>query len=179
MEEIVKTVSEKISSYNIFNNLLPGIVFCYLLNKTTRFSIVGENILENVFIYYFTGMVISRIGSLCIEELLKKIKVKKKEPFLKRATYIDYIKASSVDACIGTLSETNNTYRTAVSLFCLLIVVNLFDSLMYDFVKMHINAELRIIIAFVALMLLFVMSYRKQTKLISERVEAHKINNQE
>lgn len=31
MEEILKPIIEKISSYNIFNNLYPGILFIYLL----------------------------------------------------------------------------------------------------------------------------------------------------
>ena len=29
MEEILKSISEKISSYNIFNNLFPGIIFLF------------------------------------------------------------------------------------------------------------------------------------------------------
>ena len=32
MEEILKSISEKISSYNIFNNLFPGIIFCSSTN---------------------------------------------------------------------------------------------------------------------------------------------------
>lgn len=31
MEEMVKKLLEKISSYNIFNNFIPGIAFCYLV----------------------------------------------------------------------------------------------------------------------------------------------------
>ena len=37
MEEILKSISEKISSYNIFNNLFPGIIFCSVMTKITRF----------------------------------------------------------------------------------------------------------------------------------------------
>ena len=50
MEEIIKSISDKISSYNIFNNLFPGIVFCSVLTKITRFSFSADNILENNFI---------------------------------------------------------------------------------------------------------------------------------
>lgn len=35
MGEDTKTIVEKISSYNIFTNLFPGAVFCYIVNKTT------------------------------------------------------------------------------------------------------------------------------------------------
>ena len=78
MEEIVKSISDKISSYNIFNNLFPGIIFCSVLTNATRFSLATDNILEQLFIWYFTGMIISRIGSIFVESSLKKIKFKKK-----------------------------------------------------------------------------------------------------
>ena len=76
MEDIVKSISSKISSYNIFNNLLPGIIFCVTITKLTRFSMVVDGILEQLFIWYFFGIVISRIGSVFVEWLLKKIKIK-------------------------------------------------------------------------------------------------------
>ena len=76
MDEMIKTFSEKISSYNIFNNLFPGIIFTFVINRTTRFNIGTDSLFENVFIHYFIGMVISRVGSIFIEKLLKKIKIK-------------------------------------------------------------------------------------------------------
>lgn len=56
MEEVIKNVVEKISSYNIFNNFFPGIVFCYIVKHTTRISLVNGGILENLFIYYFRSV---------------------------------------------------------------------------------------------------------------------------
>lgn len=94
MEDIIKSVSEKISSYNIFNNLLPGVVFCYILNKITRFTIANGDLVENIFMYYFVGMIISRIGSLIVEPILTKAKTKKIGPFIKRSNYKDYIVAA-------------------------------------------------------------------------------------
>ena len=79
MEEIIKSISEKISSYNIFNNLFPGIIFCSVLTKATRFCFTSESIIEQLFIWYFTGMIISRIGSVFVESSLKKIKFRKKQ----------------------------------------------------------------------------------------------------
>ena len=76
MEENIKNVIEKISSYNIFNNLFPGIVFCYFVEKFTQFVFVADNVAENIFVYYFVGMVISRIGSIVIEKVLMSIKLK-------------------------------------------------------------------------------------------------------
>lgn len=115
MEDIIKSISSKISSYNIFNNLLPGIIFCVTITKLTRFSMVVDGILEQLFIWYFCGIVISRIGSVLVEGLLKKIKIKG-TPYLNFADYKQYASAAEAKPFIATLSETNNTYRTIIAL---------------------------------------------------------------
>ena len=70
MEEIIKNLVEKISSYNIWNNLFPGIVFCSIVERTTRIILSTGEIWKDLFIYYFAGMIISRIGSNFIEKIL-------------------------------------------------------------------------------------------------------------
>lgn len=67
MEDIIKNLVEKISSYDILNNLFPGVIFCSIVERTTRITFLLE-IWEDLFLYYFAGMIISRIGSI----LLKK-----------------------------------------------------------------------------------------------------------
>lgn len=180
MEELIKNVAEKISSYNIFNNLFPGIVFCHIVERTTRFSLVCDNILENLFIYYFVGMIISRIGSIFVEKWLKTIKVKNrkmnsKEPFLKFAPYDRYINASKNDPFIITLNETNNTYRTIVAMTILIIAVKLYDWLIYDLVQ-YLGKEgnnLVFVIICLIVVILFMYSYKKQTDYIRSRVEKY------
>ena len=84
MENIVKNMIEKISSYDILNNLLPGIIFCSIVERTTRIQIFAGEIWEKIFLYYFAGMIISRIGSI--------FKIKNNLIFCfssKRKTYID------------------------------------------------------------------------------------------
>jgi hypothetical protein len=66
---------EKISSYNLFNNLLPGVVFCLLADKFFSFSLIQSDIVVGLFFYYFVGLVISRVGSIIVEPLLKNIKI--------------------------------------------------------------------------------------------------------
>ena len=65
----------KLSSYNLFNNLLPGILFVVLLNHFTQYRILQDNLLLSVFYYYFIGLTISRISSITIEPFLKKSKI--------------------------------------------------------------------------------------------------------
>ena len=78
MEDGGNKLIEKISSYNIFNNLLPGIIFCYIVEKTTRLIFQTGEVWEKFFIYYFAGMIINRIGSILVEPMLKSLKTRKK-----------------------------------------------------------------------------------------------------
>ena len=172
MEEIVKSISEKITSYNIFNNLFPGIIFCSVLTKTTRFSFTTGNILEQLFIWYFIGMIISRVGSIFVESSLKRLSFKKK-PYLIFADYNLYIAASEANPFIATLSETNNTYRTTIALLISLGVVYLYELFIFDWIaeKCSIGNKLAVIIVGVFLIVLFVKSYKKQTDYVKQQVE--------
>src|ERR1700676_3643489 len=104
----------KISSYNVFNYLLLGIVFSLLAGEIIHFPIAQKDILTAAFFYYFVGLVISRFGSLIIEPLLKAF------CFVRFANYKDFVAASQKDPKLEILSEVNNTYRTLASLFTLL-----------------------------------------------------------
>ena len=67
----MKELLDKLSSYNLFNYLFPGILFVTIAKETTSLDLLQENIITGVFLYYFIGLVISRVGSLLIEPLLK------------------------------------------------------------------------------------------------------------
>lgn len=182
MEETIKIFAKKITSYNIFNNLFPGIIFCFALNQTTKFNIGSESMLENIFIYYFVGMVISRIGSLVIEKFLKKIKIKnkitkKKEGFLIFSNYSDYVDASENQETIKILSETNNTYRTLIALFSSLAIVKIYEIVLHDLLLTVVGENIIYILLFVILSIIFLFSYRKQTAYINKRVEKYKKEN--
>jgi len=84
----MKDLLDKLSSYNIFNYLLPGIIFVVIAEKLTSFSFIQDDIIFGIFLYYFIGLVISRIGSLLIEPSLKKIR------FLTFAPYSEFVTAS-------------------------------------------------------------------------------------
>lgn len=102
---MINSIIQKISSYNIFNYLLPGVVYVAFLEAMSSYSFYQENIVIGLFLYYFLGMVISRVGSLIIEPLLQKSKITKFAP------YSNYVKASKNDNKIELLSEVNNSYR--------------------------------------------------------------------
>lgn len=154
---------EKLSSYNLLNYLIPGTVFIYISEATTKYSFHSDDVFISAFICYFFGMVVSRIGSLTVEPLFKKVK------FLRYAKYSDYVYAVKEDSQIETLLETNNTYRTLCALFlCLGLLYG------YEWVETafpHVT-EYSGIASIIALFVLFAISYRKQTAYIRARIEA-------
>ena len=184
MDEIVKNVIEKVSSYHIFNYFFPGIIFCWLIDKVTRVSISTGEVWKDIFIYYFVGMTISRIGSIYIEAALRSVKIpnkdRKKEPLLNFIPYGDYITASKKDGFIKTLNEMNNTYRTLLTVFIVATGVKLYDIFFYDMVQGFGDTgnSVSLLILFLLTIILFVNSYRKQTDYIKKRVEKA-LSNQE
>jgi signal transduction histidine kinase len=164
----MKEIVEKVSSYNLFNNLLPGVLFVYVVSNNTSFNLLIDNVLIAAFLYYFVGLVISRLGSLVIEPLLKKAK------FIRFAGYKDFLSASEKDNKIELLSEVNNMFRTFVSLFVLILLATIYDKVA---VYLCIPIENTIITLIIALFVLFLFSYRKQTTFIRKRVE--RLNNKQ
>ncbi|HVZ67641.1 MAG TPA: hypothetical protein VG917_05280 [Patescibacteria group bacterium] len=160
----MKEVMDKISSYNIFNYLLPGTLFVVLLDKVTAYSFVQENLIVAAFVYYFIGLVISRFGSLIVEPALKKIS------FLKFTDYKDFVSASKKDSKIELLSESNNMFRTLNAMLILFILLKLYELIELRF---QILKNWNLYILIVLLLIMFLYSYRKQTEYITKRIKAN------
>lgn len=162
----MKELLDKISSYNIFNYLFPGIVFVVVLKQVTKYNLIQDNITLGVFLYYFIGLIISRIGSLVIEPFLKKIS------FLKFSDYEEFVITSKIDDKIEILSEANNMYRTICSMLLFLLI-----AIFYEFLENKIDfLQNRYFVLIIVLLLLFLFSYRKQTNYITKRIDTNKQN---
>ncbi len=159
----MKDILQKLSTYNIFNYLLPGIIFVILLRYFTSFNLVIEEVLIGAFLYYFIGMIISRIGSLIVEPLLIKIKL------VKFSNYKKFIAASKNDDKIELFSEINNMYRTFLSMLIILLVIVIYESTP-KFIEL--NNIIKSIIGLLSLIFLFLLSYRKQTEYINKRIDS-------
>src|SRR5258708_27866802 len=119
----MKDLIDKLSSYNIFNYLFPGVIFAVVGTQVSSFRLLVDDIVIGVFVYYFFGMVVSRVGSLLLEPPLKWLKL------IEFAPYDDFVATSRLDAKIDILSEQNNTYRTLASVFfCILLLIG-FDTI--------------------------------------------------
>lgn len=157
----MKDLMDKLSSYNIFNYLLPGVVFVVMAESFTKYKFVQEEIIVGAFLYYFLGLVVSRVGSIVIEPILRW------GGFLEFSEYGDYVEASRKDKLIETLSESNNMYRTFFSLFVFLSFLKVYEvSSKYFLWLDKFSSE----IALVLLLSLFAFSYKKQTAYITKRV---------
>jgi hypothetical protein len=153
----------KLSSYNLFNNLLPGTLFVFLASEITHRDYVQRNVLVALALYYLVGLVISRFGSLVIEPLFLKLS------FIRFAEYGQFIEAAKRDEKIEIFSEINNMYRTLCSLFALLSVLILYVKVVVRFPFLSNNAPA---ILSIVLFITFAFSYRKQTLYITKRTKA-------
>lgn len=158
MEDLLK----KISSYQLFNYLLSGAVLTAALDKTTSIHLGSDEAVLAFFVYYFVGMVVSRIGSLIVEPALKLLRVIKFRP------HSEYVRAAAVDAKLDTISQENNTYRTLIATFLTYIVIYLGNAHFANWFLVHKTISL--MVGASLLVVLFAFAYRKQTKYITSRI---------
>jgi len=161
----MKELLDKISSYNIFNYLLPGVIFSYIVTSTCEYNLVQKDLIAGAFIYYFVGLIISRFGSLIIEPLLKRTS------FLKFADYKDFVEASKKDEKIDIISESNNMYRTLLSMMILIGLLQVYKYLEIVWIGLEKYSH---IILILLLIVMFLFSYRKQSNYITKRINANK-----
>ena len=160
----MKEILDKLSSYNIFNNLMPGVLFVIFTKSLTDYNFIQSDILLGSFLYYFLGMVISRFGSVVYEPVLKKIKI------LKFKDYSSYVSASKKDVKIELLSEVNNAYRTINAMLFLIFAVKIYNLIA---TKFQLSDNFSTYFSSILIFILFLFSYTKQTKYINKRIEAN------
>lgn len=161
MDSLVKLIDD----YKIFNNLVPGVLFVYLVGDGAWFNHVQAiNIFVEFFIYYIAGSIIGRVGSLAIEAPLRKIGL------LKFKSYTDFVKASKRDDKIVLFSQENNAYRTYTATFLATLVFNWCDRLFGDSI-ITTRESTPFLIGIAALLVLMLFSYWKQTGYVTKRIE--------
>jgi len=159
----MKELIENIGSYNIFNYLLPGVVFSVVIEKNTSFNLLTENLMLMAFVCYFIGLTISRFGSLVIQPVLEKLK------FTAPENYTSFIHASKKDLKIEILSEQNNTYRTIIAMLLLIGISVFYNWLVLEFPLLNRYSTW---IVLIPIFILFLFAYRKQTSYISKRINS-------
>lgn len=157
MEELLS----KLSAYNILNNLLPGIMFCVIGERITDWPLVQSDAITALFVYYFIGLIINRVGSIFLEPILKLIH------FVSFVPHERYLAASKKDALLPELSQTNNLLRSLIAMAVCLLLMMLSTRLATTFPWLSANFSQ---VGMVLLLLFLLLSYRKQTSYIVKRV---------
>ena len=160
----IKDIIDKLSSYNLFNYLFPGFLFVIILNYTTTYSeVLPESItvLEQIVLIYFSGLVLSRIGSLIIESILLKLSL------IKPLNSSDYLEKSKDNHKLEIIFEAMNMYRTLASMSLVLSTLT--------FIKYFSHTELSsqtliIILMELLLFALFSFAFCKQRRKVLESI---------
>ena len=157
----MQAILEKLSAYNIFSYLLPGLLFVSLGERLTSFSLIQRSWIVGIVLYYFIGLVISSVGSLIVKPLLERI------GFVKEASYADYVEASTSDSKIDILSAHNNLFRTLCAMSIMLIGLKIGEKVIG---VLPWGADVYDFIMLVGLFGLLLFSYRKQAQAVVRRV---------
>ena len=160
--DAIKAIIEKISNYNILTNIIPGAVLCVILRYLVGYDLfAGNNWFVLGVLFYILGVINNRISSLVIGPFLTWIK------FVKPFSYKEFIKTENVDPKVTVLSTENNVFRSYIAVFCLSLLVLLYKTVLSKWAFLSDNINL---VVLVILVILFAFSYRKQTKLLSQRI---------
>lgn len=154
---------EKLGSYQIMTNLMPGVFFGIGLKLLLGITLPIQNTGEEIIVYYFMGLIINRISSLIVKPILNAC------IFIKEASYSDYIKAANIDPKIDVLSETNNHFRTLLTSSLLLIITAILKDRICTIKWMSLNWKW---VLMIFLSMLFLSALIKQTNFICKRIES-------
>jgi hypothetical protein len=163
MELLMDSVLSKVTSYRIFNHLLPGAIFCIFCDKFIGWPILSLQLFEALIIYYLAGVSLSRLGSLALEPILKRLGV------VSYSEYSNFVKANRTDPKIDVLLEESNMYRTLCMAF---ICISVLTTIKKISPSLLIPTLAHYITFSIALFFILILSYRKQSDYISQRVDS-------
>lgn len=155
----------KISAYEFLNVLFPGVLLGVYVIELFDVSVVDDNnvLFQTIVllcIAYFLGLVISRIGSLLVEPIARRVGL------IRWSEY--YYEAEKIDKRLIILLKDLNMYRNIVSLALTIFAVTVSKRL-FGLPISSLELCLRLSMASLIFML-FLLSYRKQSILIEKRI---------
>ena len=162
MSEIISAIFSKISSYQIFINLIPGIIFVCVFEVMFPYTFTYTESFARFVIYYLVGAIINRVGSLVVEPVFRK------RCWAIFSSRDNFCKARLMLEKIDTLNTENNFYRSMISLIVLFIIVYLLDC--FALLEFFMFSKVGIIIDAILLLLLFSFAYSKQTSYVRKTV---------
>ena len=159
----MEVLISKLTNYEVFINLFPGTLFYFFMKQILKINIIEDSLFVLVFVCYFLGLVLSRIGSLIIEPFFRKIK---KSAFRSHEKYIEAEnKENNPKTSLKVYDEKNSIYRTLIATF---FVMSIFYIIFSFYI---INFNIFLFIVLFLLVILFSFSYLKQSNYISKRID--------
>lgn len=152
MENLINTFFKSISRYEFINNLIPGIVLCFVL-KYIGYNVIDGDILTNIITCYIAGLINGRVSSLLVEWVCRKTSL------IEWRDYDLYRKAKEVRPFIATMQEVANMYRSMASVFLISLFAIVYKLIYTKFIWLQQNGYWIIIIILCGL---FLFSYIKQ-----------------
>jgi hypothetical protein len=152
MESILSKLPEKISHYEILNNLIPGTALCFILSYL-GYPILDYGVGTCVMICYLVGLINNRFSSLVIESICRKTK------FVEWRQHELYDLAKKERPFVETFLESANMYRAFISVFFVSLIAYGIQKILPESTFLQ-DYGLWILLS--SLFLLFLFSYRKQ-----------------
>lgn len=152
-----------ISSYNLINYFVPGVVFVYFIENLTTLKITSGDILVDIILYFVLGIAVNRFGSLFLKDYFRVLANKK----VIRNDYVDYVNAIKQDSELKLINEMTDLYKTFATILLLLPLIKLFEftRMKYDFVN-----EISIPFTLALLLVLSIMAFNAQEYYSSKRI---------
>lgn len=165
MKEIVNNLLERLSKYDWFTILLPGIFFT-LLSKYAGIALDAKNWYEKISIAFFAGIVCSRIGATIVEWIARR---KTLALFSGYEDYLEWIDSNPESAQM--LIRNANWFRSLTGMMLLLISLKATTVIC---AMLHTSTCTLEYIAMLGLLILFADSYRRQLSFIKRRINKYK-----
>lgn len=156
----METLIKGLGAYDLFVNLIPGVLWYLFSPDWFQQPFNSANGLELLIICYFFGIVLSRVGSLVIENFLKW------RSWIFISDYTSFIKAEEMDEKVSKLERIGNLYRSLASMAIILCLIYTVNNLCGDSPAGWYKP-----IVFLALAILFIFSFMKQKRYVAERVQ--------
>ncbi len=156
----------KISAYEWFNHFFPGVLFISYLIWSQNLYLNPANIADGVILFcdiYFVGLVISRLGSLIVQPIAKRIKL------IEWST--GYYEAEKNDPKLKTLLKDFNLFRNVIATDLLCIFVTTYQIIVGQIER---SVAISTIVVEIVILVIFLASYQHQSKYIINRINNSK-----
>ena len=162
MNEVIGKLIDRLSKYDWFTTILPGL-FLFALLRRSGVNITTGSIVEEFGLIFFFGIVCSRVGATCVEQVAKWHGLL--EPY---EDYVDWSGANKEKA--DMLVRNSNWFRSLCGMVMVwggLIIVKL----------MHftwLTRGVKLLISFLVLLIIFGDGYRRQLSFTTKRIRKFK-----